>query len=70
VLPAAIPDLSYEALEGVQHGGAAMDAFSEAIQPGTTAERKSEIERQLLAYCRLDTLAMVRLWELFSGRRK
>ena len=68
VLPAAIPDLSYEALEGVQHGGAAMEVFAEAIQPGTTAERKSEIERQLLAYCRLDTLAMVRLWELFSGR--
>lgn len=69
VLPAAIPDLSYETLEGVQHGGAAMDAFSEAIRKGTSAERKNEIERQLLAYCRLDTLAMVRLWELFSGRK-
>ena len=68
VLPAAIPDLSYEALEGVQHGGAAMEVFSEAIRSDTTAERKSEIERQLLAYCRLDTLAMVRLWEFFKGR--
>ena len=45
-----------------------MEAFSEAIQPSTTAERKSEIERQLIAYCRLDTFAMVRIWELFSGR--
>ena len=68
VLPAAVPELSYEALEGVQHGGAAMEAFAEAIRPGTTVERKSEIEQQLLAYCRLDTLAMVRLWELFTGR--
>ena len=28
-----------------------------------------EIEAQLLAYCRLDTLAMVRLWEVFGGVR-
>ena len=68
VLPAAVPELSYDALDGVQDGGSAMEAFCEAIQPGTTAERKSEIEQQLLAYCRLDTLAMVRLWQFFSGR--
>ena len=68
VLPAAVPELSYDALEGVQDGGSAMGAFCEAIHPATTAERKSEIERQLLAYCRLDTLGMERLWEFFSGR--
>ena len=68
VLPAAIPELSYEQLDGVQDGTAAMEAFIEAIQPSTSAERKAELERQLLAYCRLDTLAMVRLWEFFSGR--
>ena len=70
MLPAAVPELSYEALEGVQDGGTAMEAFTEAIQPGTTAERKSEIERQLMAYCRLDTFAMVRLWQFFSGRNE
>ena len=68
VLPAAVPELSYEALVGVQHGGAVAEAFAEAIHPGTAAGRKREIERQLLAYCRLDTLAMVRLWEFFKGR--
>ena len=52
----------------MQDGTAAMEAFIEAIQPSTSAERKAELERQLLAYCRLDTLAMVRLWEFFSGR--
>ena len=67
VLPAAVPELSYDALDGVQEGGAAMEAFVEAIQPTTSKERKSEIERQLLAYCRLDTFAMVRLWQFFSG---
>ena len=68
VLPAAIPELRYDALDGVQDGGAAMTAYYEAIQSSTKEERKHEIERQLLAYCRLDTFAMVRLWELFSGR--
>jgi hypothetical protein len=68
VLPAAVPELSYDKLEGVQNGGAAMEAFIEAIQSGTSAERKGEIERQLLAYCQLDTFAMVRLWQFFSGQ--
>lgn len=52
----------------MQHGQAAQAAFLEAMNPGTTPESKAEIERQLLAYCALDTLAMVRLWEVFSGR--
>jgi hypothetical protein len=68
VLPAAVPDLSYDQITGVQDGGMAMEAFVEAISPDTTRERKAEIEGQLLAYCQLDTLAMVRLWQLFRGR--
>jgi len=67
VLPAACPDLSYDELDGVADGVAAGEAFREAISRGTTAERSDEIERQLLAYCHLDTLAMVRLWEVFRG---
>jgi len=42
--------------------------FLEAVAPTTTAERKAEIQQQLLAYCQLDTLAMVRIWEFFTGR--
>jgi Domain of unknown function(DUF2779) len=68
VLPAVAPDLSYEALEGVQNGGMAMDAYLEAIHPDTTPVRKAEIEQQLLAYCGLDTFAMVRLWQFLAGR--
>ena len=68
VLPAAVPELSYQALEGVQDGGMAMEAFQEAIRPTTTAERKEKIREQLLAYCKLDTYAMVRLWQVFAGR--
>ena len=67
VLPAIAPDLSYDKLDGVKDGGMAMDAFCEAIQPNTSKERKSEIEKQLLTYCNLDTFAMVRLWQFFNG---
>jgi hypothetical protein len=68
VLPAAVPDLSYEQLDGIKDGGMAMSAFAEAIHPATTPERKDEIRTQLLAYCCLDTMAMVELWKVFAGR--
>ena len=68
VLPAVVPELRYDALDGVQDGGGAMEAFLEAIHPDTSVERKTQIEQQLLAYCKLDTYAMVRLWQVFAGR--
>lgn len=68
VLPAIAPDLRYDALEGVQNGGLAMEAYREAISSQTTANRKAQIKQQLLDYCALDTLAMVRMWKLFAGR--
>lgn len=68
VLPAAVPSLNYSSLSGVQNGGQAIEAFQEAISPTIKPARKEEIQRQLEAYCRLDTLAMLRLWHLFSGR--
>lgn len=68
VLPAVVPELRYDALDGVQDGGMAMGAFLEGIHPETSAERKTQIEQQLLAYCMLDTYAMVRLWQVFAGR--
>ena len=67
VLPALCPDLNYGNLRGVQDGGMAMEAFLEAISPQSSAARKTEIEQQLLAYCALDTYAMVRLWAAFSN---
>lgn len=69
VLPAACPELSYYHLDGVADGAMAVEAFKEAIAPGTTEVRKTEIERELLAYCHLDTLGLVRLWEVLLGKR-
>lgn len=68
VLPAVVPELRYDALDGVQDGGMAMDAYLEGIHPSTSTERKDKIEQQLLSYCKLDTYAMVRLWQVFAGR--
>jgi len=64
VLPALFPDdpeLSYKALEGIHNGSEAMAAFADL--PRRTPEERAVIRNQLLAYCKLDTLAMVRIWE-------
>lgn len=65
VLPALVPELNYASLDGVQDGGMAMNAFLEAINEKTSLERKDVLEQQLLEYCKLDTYAMVKLWEAF-----
>lgn len=64
VLPALFPDdpeLDYHALEGVHNGSEAMDAFA-ALAGMDPAEAKT-IREQLLRYCELDTLAMVKIWQ-------
>ena len=68
VLPAICPELRYDTLDGVQDGGMAMVAFLEALSPQTSLLRKTEIKRQLLDYCALDTFAMVQMWSVFSGK--
>ncbi len=69
VLPTVAPDLDYAALDGVKDGALAQAAYAEAIRPETPPERKAALQASLLAYCRLDTLAMVRLWQHLAGRR-
>ena len=68
MLPTIATDLSYDKLVGVQDGGMAMTAYLEAVHPQTASARKDEIRRQLLDYCSLDTYALVRLWQYFTGR--
>jgi hypothetical protein len=67
LLPALAPELCYDALPGVKDGGMAMAAYAKAIAPETTPQRREEIRQELIAYCGLDTLAMVRVWEFLSG---
>jgi len=65
VLPALFPDdreLDYKRLGSVQNGGDAMDTFAN-LYLLKDKSRREEIRKDLLAYCRLDTLAMVKIWE-------
>jgi len=67
VLPTIAPDIDYSALEEIQEGTAASNAYLEAISPDTSAERREEIRARLLEYCRLDTEAMVRVVRFLEG---
>ncbi len=63
----ALTGVDYAAVEGVNNGGKAMEAYMEAIADGTSEERKKEIEAELRAYCAIDTEAMVEMWRAFCG---
>ena len=68
VLPALFPndpELDYKNLN-IQSGDVAMDIFPHLHEIDDPDVKKS-IRKSLLAYCRLDTLAMVKIWEQLSG---
>lgn len=67
VLPALCPDLDYGQLDGVQDGTKAQLAYLEAIAEATADIRRDELRAQLLEYCKLDTWAMVRVWQVLSA---
>ena len=64
VLPALYPndpELDYHNLEGVHNGGEAMNIFPR-IQTMPPEEQQAA-RQNLLAYCQLDTYAMVKVWQ-------
>ncbi len=64
VLPALVPDLFYEGME-IADGMAAMQAYHGmcALEPGEELDR---LRQAMLEYCRLDTLAMVRILRVLN----
>jgi len=69
VLPAMFPnddELDYKKLGSIQNGGDAMDTFAN-LHLLKDKNQLDEIKKDLLAYCYLDTLAMVRIWEKLSN---
>jgi hypothetical protein len=62
VLPALVPDLDYSDLE-VSDGMQAQAAFVEIINSETPDDRRRQLRESLLAYCKRDTEAEVRLFE-------
>ena len=67
VLPALVPELDYSDLE-IQEGVHASAAYSEIIDPKTTAKHCKELRKSLLAYCKRDTDAEVRLFQYLRNR--
>ncbi|MHB1454289.1 MAG: DUF2779 domain-containing protein [Saccharofermentanales bacterium] len=64
VLPALFPDdpdLSYDSLGLVHNGSEAMSAYLNLAN--MPEEDRLKTRQALLEYCRLDTLAMVKIWE-------
>ena len=65
VLPVLAPDLSYKDLD-VQEGGSAQRLWMDAILRDNYSGDRDELMDSLLEYCKLDTLAMVRIFEFLS----
>ncbi|HPN86733.1 MAG TPA: DUF2779 domain-containing protein [Smithella sp.] len=65
VLPVLVAELSYEGLE-IADGGAAMDAYHQMYAVKDQPEELEKLRKDLLAYCRLDTLAMVRILDVLG----
>ncbi|MDH3387009.1 MAG: DUF2779 domain-containing protein [Gammaproteobacteria bacterium] len=64
VLPALFPrdpELDYKNLD-IQSGDVAMDIFPH-LNEIDDPDKKAALRESLLAYCRLDTLAMVKIWQ-------
>ena len=64
VLPALVPELGYDSLD-ISEGSEASLAFERLLKE-TDMIKISEIRKQLLEYCKLDTLAMVRILEVLE----
>lgn len=59
VLRTIRPDLDYGMLDEVGEGGEAVEAYLEAIDTATAANRKETLRQALLEYCKRDTEAMI-----------
>jgi hypothetical protein len=65
VLPVAAPELRYDDLE-ISDGGTASELWTRCMVDDidtVTDEERAEVIAALRAYCSLDTLAMIRIWE-------
>ena len=67
VLPAIAPDLNYQALE-IANGQMAQTAFVKMCAEGLSDDEIIKLRADLLKYCKLDTLAMVKIVRYFCER--
>ena len=69
VLPALVPELAkaYKELDGVQNGNQAMNAFANMSK--MEEGEKERMRTALIEYCKLDTLAMVKILEKLKYKK-
>ncbi|MDE3118854.1 MAG: DUF2779 domain-containing protein, partial [Nitrospirota bacterium] len=67
VLPALVPDLSYEDLD-IREGGTAARAYQQMAFEETDWVEKERLREALLKYCERDTLAMVAVRKALSAK--
>jgi len=67
VLPSLVPEMAeaYKNLNGIQNGSDAMNAFPKLSSMSREEKEKTRIA--LLEYCKLDTLAMVKILKVLKG---
>lgn len=65
VLPVVVPDLSYDGMD-VADGTAAMDAWAKMLD-APDDEARARLRQSLLEYCKLDSLAMVKILEVVES---
>lgn len=66
ILPVLVPQLSYKTL-AIQEGATATAKWNEIMTGKVDAVGAAKIRADLLAYCGLDTLAMVEIWRVLEG---
>ena len=67
VLPALVPEMSYKGME-VSEGSEAGMAWEKMIRDQVDAAERNRLREALLAYCKQDTLAMVRLVDVLAAK--
>lgn len=67
ILHALVPDLNYSNLQ-ISSGSIAMIAF-EKLQTETDLFKIIQTREELLEYCKLDTLAMVKIFEILEKQQ-
>lgn len=65
VLPVMCPELSYNDL-AIHEGGTASASWATLTNPDLPSEQKDQLRKDMLAYCGLDTFAMVAIFQKLS----
>ncbi len=65
VLPVIVPELTYKSLN-ISKGDQASERWERLISKDTPLEEKKQIEEDLLIYCKMDTWAMVKIYEFLK----